>query len=254
MAASLDSSRDLYVLGMLSRGKTYGHELMKAVHVSRADRWVSLSEKHVYYVLQKLARSGWVTESEERDGALPPRKMYELTPVGRTRLSALLCSRALREVFLPTPFDAVFGILAYSDVLAHDEVLSILRARREVLSCRLQEDRLDKAGRTFVEKQYGYLARCLYEKVQTLLGAELNWLDGVIRRVQRSNLKTLRVPDVFLAPGEGPEPGAPRRRNGSKSLPDDAEEWLKNQHRATRRGDGSHKRLMVKVQYRKAKQ
>jgi DNA-binding PadR family transcriptional regulator len=198
MKVSSDSSRDLYVLGMLSRGKTHGHELMKAIRVSHADRWVSLSEKHVYYVLQKLASRGWVTETEERDSALPPRKVYQMTPAGRAALVDLLHSQALREAFVPTPFDAVFGILAYSDVLSRAEVLDILRARRDVLVRRLEEDDIPKAGRSAIEKHYGYLARSLYEKVQNLLGTEIEWLDGVIHKVQKSDWATMRVPDAFL--------------------------------------------------------
>ena len=207
MASSSDSSRDLYVLGTLSRGKTHGHELMKTIRVSHADRWVSLSEKHVYYVLQKLASRGWVSETEERDSALPPRKVYELTPAGRAALVDLLRSRTLQEAFVPVPFDAVFGMLAYTDVLSRDEVLEILHARREVLARRRAEDELPKAGRLAIERSFGYLARCLYEKAQMLLEAELGWLDAVIRRVERSDWAAMRVPDAYLESSS--VPGAP---------------------------------------------
>jgi DNA-binding PadR family transcriptional regulator len=215
MTVSPDSPRDLYVLGMLSRGKTYGHELMKVVRVSHADRWVSLSEKHVYYVLEKLARKGWVTETEERDGALPARRVYELTAAGRAALVSLLRSEVLREAFLPSPFDAVFGTLAYSEALSQAELLELLRARRDVLARRSEEDELPDGGRS-AEKQYGYLARALYQKHQLLLRAEIGWLDGVIRRVRRSDWNAMRVPDVFLEadgrPGERQRPPERSRR------------------------------------------
>ncbi len=202
MALSVDSSRDLYVLGTLSRGKTYGHEVMKLVRVSHADRWVSLSEKHVYYVLQKLARKGWVTQTEERDGALPARKVYELTAAGRAALVNLLHSRVLREAFVPSPFDAVLGVMAYCDALSQQEILDLLRARRDLLVRRLQEDELPNGGRS-AEKQYGYLARALYQKTQLLLRAEIGWLEGVMRRVRRSDWNAMRVPDVFLEADRG---------------------------------------------------
>src|SRR5512145_2975679 len=115
--AQIESPRELYVLGMLSRGKTYGHELMRTVQVSRADLWVALSEKHIYYILQKLAKQRLVTETVERHGKRPPRKVYHLTDSGRAALSELLCARALQEEFAPTPFDAVIGVLAYSSIL-----------------------------------------------------------------------------------------------------------------------------------------
>jgi DNA-binding PadR family transcriptional regulator len=191
---SPDSTRDLYVLGMLSRGKTHGHELMKLVRVSHAERWVSLSEKHVYYVLQKLARKGWVTETEQRDSARPPRKIYELTIAGRAALIDLLRSPTLREAFAPSAFDAVFGVMAYCDALGPEEALGLLRDRREVLARRLREDALPGGGSS-AEERFGYLARALYEKVQLALETEIRWLDGVIQRVERSDWTELIVPD-----------------------------------------------------------
>jgi DNA-binding PadR family transcriptional regulator len=196
MTVSPDSSRDLYVLGMLSRGRTYGHELMKLVRISHADRWVSLSEKHVYYVLRKLAHKGWVTETEEREGALPARRVYELTRAGREALLSLLRSRALREAFAPSPFDAVFGVMAYCDALSREDALDLLRARRDVLARRLEADALPDGGRA-AGQQFGYLAGALYQKAQRLLRAEIGWLDAVMRRVRRSDWSALRVPDVF---------------------------------------------------------
>jgi DNA-binding PadR family transcriptional regulator len=211
MANPTDSVRDLYVLGTLSRGKTHGHDLMKTIRLSRADRWVSLSEKHVYYVLAKLARLGWISETRDPDPSPVPRKIYDLTVAGRTALVGLLRSQALRESFAPMPFDAVFGMLAYTDVLSRDEVLGILRARREVLASRLAEDALPPAGLAAMEQSFGYLALSLYGKTQILLKTELAWLDGVIRKVARSDLRTLRVPDAYLDATPMPAP-PPRRR------------------------------------------
>jgi len=138
--------------------------------------------------------------------------VYELTASGRAELGKLLRSPALREAFVPSPFDAVFGVLAYSDALGQQEVLDVLRARRQVLARRLEEDELPGGGRS-AEKQFGYLAGALYQKAQLLLRAELGWLDGVIRRVQRSPWKQLRVPDVFLEPASIPDQRRPTRRS-----------------------------------------
>jgi DNA-binding PadR family transcriptional regulator len=194
---SHDSSRALYVLGMLCRGKAYGHELMTAVRVSRADRWVTLSEKHLYRVLEKLTRRGWITEVEERGRKLPQRGLFAITEAGRNALANLLRSQALREAFVPSPFDAAFGILAYSDVLTRDDVLGVLRARRDVLLQRHRED-LAVTGPVPMEKLYGYLAKSLFDKAQRLLKVELRWLDDVINQVEHEDWQKLRVPDFDL--------------------------------------------------------
>jgi DNA-binding PadR family transcriptional regulator len=206
VANPVDSTRDLYVLGTLSRGKTHGHDLMRTIRISRADRWVSLSEKHVYYVLAKLARRGLVTETTEPGPVA--RKVYGITTAGRIALADLLRSSALRETFATHPFDAVFGMLAFTDVLGQAEVVSILRARRDAIAARIQADAIPPAGRAAMEKAFGYLALALYEKSQALLAAELAWLESVVRKVERGDLKSLRVPATYLD-------AKPRSRKGS---------------------------------------
>jgi DNA-binding PadR family transcriptional regulator len=187
---------------MLSRGKTYGHELMKAVHASRAEMWVSLSEKHVYYVLQTLAKKGCVTETEERRGPRPPRKIYQITPAGKKALLTLLRSRALQESFAPSPFDAVVGILAYSDLADRELALEVLRARRKVLARRLDEAH-PAAPSAELEVSYGYLARSLYDKARALLKAELKWIDTVIAQTTERDWESLRVPRDFMKRARG---------------------------------------------------
>lgn len=194
------SSRELYVLGMLSRGKTHGHAVMKAIRLSRADQWVALSDKHVYYVLRNLARAGLVLESEERHGARPPRKVYALTRAGRDRLASLLRAEALQRAFAPSPFDAVVGILAYSDALDRDAALATLEARRRALAERLAEH--PEAAAAALERRFGFLARSLYDKARVLLEAELAWLERVIARVRKGPLDSLRVPRDFLEDGD----------------------------------------------------
>lgn len=197
MTETKTSPRELYLLGMISVQRTYGHELVKAIKISRADKWVSLSDKHVYYVLRKLASEGLLTESEEREGNTPPRKVYEITPAGRERLREMLQAPDLREAFLPAPFDAVIGMLAFTEVLGREASLGILRARREVLAKRLEEDHPEGFG-DLVEGLYGFLARALYEKARALLESELAWLDDVIARAEGSPWESLRVPRDFL--------------------------------------------------------
>jgi DNA-binding PadR family transcriptional regulator len=192
----VDSPRELYVLGMLSRGKTYGHELMRTVQVSRADLWVALSEKHVYYVLQKLARQGLVTETAERHGKRPPRKVYCLTASGRAALSELLCSRPLQEAFAPNPFDAVIGVLAYSNILDREASIGVLRSRREALVTRLAEH--PAAACLQIEASYGVLARSLYEKARVLTQAEIRWLDRVLKRARSARWESMKVPPAYL--------------------------------------------------------
>ena len=190
------SPRELYILGMISLRPTYGHELIKAMEISNADKWVSISQKHVYYVLRKLAKTGLVLETEVREGNTPPRKVYEITEAGNEALRDMLRAPDLREAFLPSPFDAVVGMLAYTEVLQPEEAMTILRERRRVIASQVGEFPPDFGD--LVEQLYGYFARALFEKAQTLMRAELHWLDGVIARAESEDWERLRVPRDFL--------------------------------------------------------
>lgn len=196
MAASY-SPRELFVLGTLSRRPTYGHEIIKTVRVSNAHTWVALSEKHVYYVLRKLSREGLVSETEERPGNAPPRKVYAITKRGRSALREMLQSPQLRSASAPTPFDAVVGMLAYTDVLTDAEALEVLKARRELLAARLTEEHPAEAA-PIISQLYGGLARALFEKARLQLQTELTWIDGVIQAIERDGWEGQRVPENYL--------------------------------------------------------
>ena len=76
------SAKALFILGRISIRPTHGHEIMRTLHASRADLWVDLSKKHVYYILRKLEREGLVSVAEQRAGNLPARKVFTITATG----------------------------------------------------------------------------------------------------------------------------------------------------------------------------
>lgn len=160
--------------------------------------WVSLSDKHVYYVLRKFAKDGLVIESEERKGNMPPRKVYEITEKGRQTLKKMLRAPSLSQAFLPAPFDAVVGILGFTDVVDKQEALEILQARRDALIHRLTQEHPPREFSATLESMYGFLATSLFVKSHELLTAEIRWLDMVIERVSQDDWESLRVPKDYL--------------------------------------------------------
>ena len=192
------STRELFVLGAVSRRPTYGHEIMRTFRLSNARRWLDLSDKHIYYVLRKLEREELVTAREERVGRRPPRNVYEITPAGRDALRAWLHSPALRTASVPVPFDAVFAMLAFTDVITREEALAILKARRDVLATRLS-DEYPAGAAEVTGARFGGFAQNMFEKSRILLAAELTWLDNVIQTVETQEWKHLRVPADYLA-------------------------------------------------------
>ena len=121
----------------------------------------------------------------------------DLTDEGRARLAELLRSGALRRAFVPSPFDAVIGVLAYSDALDRKGTMAVLEARREALGERLAREH-PLADASVLERRFGFLARSLYGKSRRSLEVEIAWLDGVIDRIRQGPIRAPRVPERFL--------------------------------------------------------
>jgi DNA-binding PadR family transcriptional regulator len=199
------SAKELFVLGRVSARPTHGHEIMRTLRVSNADLWVELSEKHVYYVLRKLERDGLVEASEQREGHLPARKVYRITPLGREALADMLQAQSLVRAMPYSDFDVVFGMLGYTDVLGDAEKSEVLHRRRDFL--REIIERVGEArAATEGNADAGAVQHMVLDKTQGLATAELEWLEGVMVRVDRDGWESIK-------PVVGPE----EDKTGAKS-------------------------------------
>ncbi len=207
------SSRELTILGIISTAPTYGHQIMQIIRLSEADRWVELSEKHVYYVLRKLSREGWVAERTRRTGNTPPRKVYSITDAGRAALRRMLTADSLAEAHGYDPFDAALAMLAATSLLDGEESLEVLRRRLAALRRRAREGGLD-TDLEEVHERFGGGVYTMAVKAQRLLYAEIEWLEEVIAWVESEGWDVMRVPARFL-------PGA--AVDGDLPLPDGRE-------------------------------
>ncbi|MEI7814585.1 MAG: PadR family transcriptional regulator, partial [Coriobacteriia bacterium] len=99
------SAKDLFVLGRISLRPTYGHEIMRTLRESHADLWIDLSEKHVYYILRKLAKENLVVATDEETGGLPRRKVYAITDAGLAALAQMMTAENLVQAMPYSEFD-----------------------------------------------------------------------------------------------------------------------------------------------------
>jgi DNA-binding PadR family transcriptional regulator len=199
MPATTASAKELFVLGRLLSRPSHGHEIMRTLATSRADLWVELSEKHVYYVLKKLERDGLVSVEERRDTTRPARKIFSITPAGRTEFSRLMSADSLIESLPYSEFDVVFGMLAYTDALAPGQKTAILERRATYLRTIIAQ----AAEATAASAAAGAtgLPTRVFDKVAAVGQAELDWLAAVIADVTRDGWATARPP----APATTPE-------------------------------------------------
>jgi DNA-binding PadR family transcriptional regulator len=184
------SAKELFVLGRLSSRPTHGHEIMRTLAASRSDLWVELSEKHVYYVLKKLEREGLVAVDVQRDGARPARKVFSITPAGRTEFARLMTAEPFIESMAYSEFDVVFGMLAYTEALTPAQKTTVLTRRAEYLR-RLIAETADARSAAQAAGAAKLPAR-IFDKLERVTRAELAWLGEVLEDVARDGWATDR--------------------------------------------------------------
>jgi DNA-binding PadR family transcriptional regulator len=183
MNAPKASAKELFVLGRLSVRPTHGHEIMRTLAESRSDLWVGLSEKHVYYILKKLERDGFVRVEERSEGGRPTRRVFSLTSAGLREFDRLIRADDLTESISYSDFDVVFGMLSYTDRLTPSEKTAVLVRRTEHLRGVIADATAatDRAAATSAP----VLPSRVFEKVIRVAGAELGWLQEVLTEIER---------------------------------------------------------------------
>lgn len=160
--------RELLLLGLLHQEEMHGYQLHDIIE-SYLDTCVDLKKSTAYYLLDRLAQEGLVSQSEERVGNRPRRRVYRLTPAGEARFQELL--RENLSNYLPAIFGSMVG-LAFLDQVNPAEARQLLQKRRLTLA-----SALEKAQAT--PPHPGSMQYVVDHQVAHL-EAELAWLDAVL--------------------------------------------------------------------------
>jgi PadR family transcriptional regulator PadR len=76
---------ELAVLAVISRGETYGYEILSTLEVAGFD---GVGDASVYGTLRRLEQAGHVTSRLAASDSGPARKYYAVTPSGAEQLEA----------------------------------------------------------------------------------------------------------------------------------------------------------------------
>lgn len=167
------------VLAYLTQRPMHPYELQRSLRDNDAAQTFKLSYGALYSVVAQLARAGFVEpEGSSREGNLPERTVYRLTPEGREELHDWL-----RELLgEPRPeFPAFVAGLSLIVVLPRDEVVDLLRRRVERLEATAENIRATVTETTaqgvhpvfLVEDDY----RC------ALITAEIAFIRDLVTRI-----------------------------------------------------------------------
>jgi DNA-binding PadR family transcriptional regulator len=162
--------RELLLLGLLRQARMYGYQLHEFIERDLAT-CTDLKKPTAYFLLDKMTRLGWISQTEEREGNRPPRRVYQVTAEGERHFQHLL--RDNLGGYSITRFAGDVG-LAFADALPPQEVLALLRQRAAALAA-------DLAAASSVPRHEGSLQFVIDHRIAHL-EAERRWLDDVMAR------------------------------------------------------------------------
>jgi DNA-binding PadR family transcriptional regulator len=164
--------REILLLGLLRSHEMHGYQLNELIdrHLGAS---IQLTRPTAYRLLGKMARDGWITCREEREGNRPPRRIYAITAKGEAAFQRLL--RESLGSYRPAELRSDVS-LAFLDQLPIEEALPLLGNRRAAIEGRLQSvrasDRHHGSFHLVIDHQAHHLAE------------ELAWLEQVIARLE----------------------------------------------------------------------
>ena len=165
--------KKLLLLGLLRRQEMHGYQLNEFIDNNLA-LCTDLKKPTAYYLLDQMAKDGWISAETEQEGNRPLRKVYRLTEVGEAAFQHLL--REYLATYSPVNFPGDIG-LGFLDWLTPAESLPLLEAQKNQVMARLTEIRS-------IPAHAGSLGLIFLHQIHHLL-AELEWLEYVLKEIDK---------------------------------------------------------------------
>lgn len=157
------------VLALLAEGPSYGYDLKARFEAHIGPQWGSLNIGHVYQVLDRTLRDGYVTVSQVTQTPRPDRRVHQLTRAGRAELDRWLAEPADRSGGFR---DELFLKLFAAARRGPDVVLAVTTAQR-----RHQLTQLNALGELWARHASQPLIGLLIDAARLHADAELRLLD-----------------------------------------------------------------------------
>ena len=167
--------RELLLLGLLRQSGMHGYKIIEFIERDLA-MCTDLKKPTAYFLLDKMAQSGWILWTEEREGNRPPRRIYQITDEGETQFQKLLHESLAK--YEPHKFTDDIA-LAFSDGLPQTEMLKLLGQRRDALQIVVETTRLIPPHQGFVQ--------LMIDHQLVHLESELRWMDMLLTRIAADN-------------------------------------------------------------------
>ena len=165
--------KKLLLLGLLRRQEMHGYQLNEFIDNNLA-LCTDLKKPTAYYLLDQMAKDGWISAETEQEGNRPPRRVYRLTEACEAAFQRLL--RENLAEYSPVNFAGDIG-LGFLDWLAPAESLPLLETQKTQVTARLMEIES-------IPAHAGSLGLIFAHQIHHLQ-AEILWLEQVIENAKR---------------------------------------------------------------------
>lgn len=184
-------SLEFAILGYLCEQPRTGYDLRtRCFGPSAAALWTA-DQAQIYRTLERLHSDGLVTATTRKGTSRPDRKVYRPTPAGR----ASFLDWAATPLEPPAAKEPLLVQISLGELLEDDELLSLLRAHRDVRTHRagairaeLESVRGGAGGRAQALRAAGLEAALAREDAAAL------WADGCIGWIESGALPQAAVP------------------------------------------------------------
>jgi DNA-binding PadR family transcriptional regulator len=105
------SSIDLILLGLAHDRPVSAYEMQKQVEYRNLGKWVRISTPSIYKRVLALEAQGFLEKRLEREGRMPEKAVYSITPKGLERFTELMREGAAGAVEVLFGFNAVVANL-----------------------------------------------------------------------------------------------------------------------------------------------
>ena len=168
------STINLFLLGFIREKAMSAYEMANFVEAQQIPRMIKISAPAVYKNLVKLASAGYLSTEKVKEGEMPEKTIYSITPDGEKEFFSLLDRYSREQVKFHFDFNAVIINL---DKLGREEALIYLE---NLWSEFKQRDRLIQKNLdilTNVPKE----ARAIVRQFKMINTTLIEWLEGFMK-------------------------------------------------------------------------
>lgn len=152
------STIDLILLGSLYQSPKSAYELQKQIEARNLARWIKIGSFTVYKKVVQFENKGYVTSEVVKNGNMPEKTIYTITPEGEKTFKELMIKFSAVETRVFLDFNAVIVNLALLDEGAAGECIANIRNSIHHTKMQISEqlplhEHIPLYGRTILEQQ-----------------------------------------------------------------------------------------------------